>query len=51
MNIKRILLLLILAASTTILSGCYTPNGGSSIPWNQPASWEGKTAMPGMAQF
>lgn len=50
MNIKYIFLLIILSLATFIC-GCYTPKGGSSIPWNQPASWEGQTVTPGMARF
>lgn len=51
MNIKNIILSIITALSLIMISGCYTPKGGSSIPWNQPAPWEGQTAMPGMARF
>ena len=25
------------------ISGCETPEGGSSLPWSQPESWEGQT--------
>lgn len=46
---KKAVLTLLLAAFAAIVSGCAT-NGPkkSSIPWSQPAGWEGQ--IPGMGQ-
>ncbi|MCK5160852.1 MAG: hypothetical protein KAQ99_04685 [Candidatus Aureabacteria bacterium] len=30
-----------------MFNGCATPEGGSSIPWSQPAAWEGKGTPSG----
>ncbi len=46
---KKTFALLVLAAVATALTGCSTKSQKqSSIPWNQPASWEGQ--IPGMSQ-
>lgn len=43
----RILVLLLAAAGALLAGGCsITSQKDSSIPWNQPASWEGQ--IPGM---
>lgn len=45
---KTILALLLIAAGA-LIAGCSTNTPKqSSIPWSQPASWEGQ--IPGMAQ-
>lgn len=46
---NKSVLILLLAACGAIASGCAT-NGPkkSSIPWSQPAGWEGQ--IPGMGQ-
>lgn len=31
-----------------LLVACDTPEGGSSIPWNRPESWEHQSPMGGM---
>jgi hypothetical protein len=45
----KLILASVLAVSGMLISGCSTraPNQ-SSIPWSQPAAWEGQ--IPGMAQ-
>lgn len=43
------LLILLLAACGAMVSGCSTNSPKkSSIPWSQPAGWEGQ--IPGMGQ-
>ncbi len=47
-SLKPLLTLLLLAAGA-LLAGCSTQSPRqSSIPWSQPASWEGQ--IPGMGQ-
>jgi len=45
---KKLLAALLAAALTALLTGCPTTGakGGSTIPWGQPATWEG--GIPGM---
>ncbi len=45
---KSLFALLLLAFSLLGLSGCVDPKQDSSIPWNRPATWEGR--IPGMGQ-
>lgn len=33
-------LLFILIISLMLITGCSIPEGGSSLPWSQPESWE-----------
>lgn len=41
--------LLGIAALMALLVGCATPEGGSSIPWARPESWENQpNLMPGV---
>ena len=43
----RLIALLLLAAAATLVNGCTTRGAkDSSIPWTQPAAWEGQ--IPGM---
>lgn len=37
---------LLLAAVALAVSGCATPEEESTVPWSQPAGWEGR--VPGM---
>ncbi|MDP3981878.1 MAG: hypothetical protein Q8Q33_10745 [Chlamydiota bacterium] len=37
---KKIFLLLLLIICAVSVSGCATPEGGSSLPWSEPESWE-----------
>jgi hypothetical protein len=48
MNYKHIAIGVLLLCWLIIAIGCDTPRGGSSIPWNKPASWEGKTFLSGI---
>jgi hypothetical protein len=45
---KTLFALLLLALSLLGFSGCVDPKQDSSIPWNRPATWEGR--IPGMGQ-
>ncbi len=46
---KKTLLVVLLAAVGAIVTGCSTNSPKrSSIPWSQPAGWEGQ--IPGMGQ-
>ena len=41
---KKWILFILFVVTTGILlglTGCETPKGGSSVPWNQPEPWEG----------
>lgn len=40
--LRRMLLVLVLAAISAAMSGCSTtePDNQSAIPWNSPKSWE-----------
>ena len=40
-EMKNLLVLAFILASLSVFSGCYKPEGGSSIPWNEPSSVEG----------
>ena len=40
-----ILLTAVLTMIAFGLSGCSTPEGGSSIPWGRPESWEGEMSV------
>lgn len=35
--------ILCLALCSLMIAGCETPEGGSSLPWSQPESWEKQT--------
>lgn len=43
-----ILVLLVMAVSTP---GCYTPEGGSSIPWNEPQPGENSSSFVPQVNF
>ncbi len=43
-KVKGVVLWLVLI-SMGFLVACDTPEGGSSIPWNRPESWEHQTPM------
>lgn len=46
---QKTILVVLLASFSAILSGCSTNSPKrSSIPWSQPAGWEGQ--IPGMGQ-
>ncbi|WP_199226776.1 hypothetical protein [Opitutus sp. ER46] len=48
-SFSKRLLALLLVAGGALLAGCTTNSPKqSSIPWSQPAAWEGQ--IPGMAQ-
>lgn len=34
------LFLLFIVMGLVLVAGCSTPEGGSSLPWSQPESWE-----------
>jgi hypothetical protein len=36
----RIILIIAALASLLSITGCETPEGGSSLPWNRPQPWE-----------
>ncbi len=40
---KKVCFLLVLISFGFIVAGCATQEGGSSLPWSQPESWEGQT--------
>ena len=40
---KKLCLMLVLAAIGFIFAGCATQEGGSSLPWSKPEPWEGQT--------
>jgi len=44
-SMKRSAAFLILLGLILSVSGCYTPEGGSSLPWNQPTQDEGSTSF------
>ncbi len=49
MSTKKLVLVSLLAAVGGLLAGCSTrAPSQSSIPWSQPAHWEGQ--IPGMGQ-
>lgn len=49
MSTKKLVLVSLLAAVGGLLAGCSTrAPSQSSIPWSQPAQWEGQ--IPGMGQ-
>lgn len=37
-----------IAVLMTLLAGCSTPEGGSSIPWARPESWENQPNLSGV---
>lgn len=41
----RLICLLIASALLGLLAGCGTPEGGTSLPWNRPATWEKSMPM------
>ena len=45
-KVKGVVLWLVLI-SMGLLVACDTPEGGSSIPWNRPESWEHQGPMGG----
>ena len=48
-TLKKSILTLLLVAIGAVVSGCSTNSPKqSSIPWSQPAGWEGQ--IPGMGQ-
>jgi hypothetical protein len=44
-KIGMILLFMGLIYILIVLPGCSTPEGGSSIPWGRPESWEGEMSV------
>lgn len=46
-NIIRFFLLAVSVALWLTFTGCETPEGGSSIPWNRPQPWE-RQGIPGV---
>ena len=49
----RTFILFCVVAGAGLFIGCSTPEGGSSIPWNRPQSWEHQMPMgvnPGYAR-
>jgi len=40
-----LMLALWVVASAGLLVGCGTPEGGTSIPWNRPQTWEHQMPM------
>ena len=45
---KKVLVYAVFIFSTVLLlslNGCETPEGGSSIPWGRPESWEGESTL------
>lgn len=34
------MILLFIVMGLILIAGCATPEGGSSLPWSQPESWE-----------
>ncbi len=36
----RVTLIFMVVLSCFVIQGCSTPEGGSSLPWSQPESWE-----------
>jgi hypothetical protein len=49
MHMKTLLLILLLLGAAVFAGGCATPEGGSSIPWARPESWENQPSlMPGV---
>jgi len=47
---KRLLVALLALAVASLFAGCIEPKTDSSIPWNRPASWEGRVPGMGMGQ-
>lgn len=54
-NLKKISLLILIAASILALAGCATTNDEyhddkeySNMPWNTPQQWEGSRSVPGL---
>lgn len=43
-------LMLIIALSVMLLSGCFSVPADSDIPWNEPQSWEGSPYIPGFSE-
>ena len=40
-----VLLAALLFLGSSLLQGCSTPEGGSSLPWSQPEPWEQQPQM------
>lgn len=43
MFLKKVLFAVVLLMYSFLIYGCETPEGGSSLPWSRPESWETQT--------